>query len=75
MYKVLRTLTFSRKAICNQEKRKKDMLSSYLGIEQYIIRVQKCRVGKTGSLGRWRKVIGYCRSVRILSVIPLAGYK
>ena len=29
------------------------------------------RVGKTGSLGLWSKVIGYCRTVRMLSVISL----
>ena len=29
------------------------------------------RVGKTGSLGPWSRVILYCRSVRMLAVIPL----
>ena len=27
----------------------------------------KIRVGKTGSVLPWRKVIGYCRSVRIIA--------
>ena len=31
----------------------------------------KVRVGKTGALGPWHKVIGYCRSVRMLPVIGL----
>ena len=30
----------------------------------------KIRVGKTGSLGPWHKVMGYCGSVRMRPVIP-----
>lgn len=45
--------------ICNPDFLWLFQLGIYVGI-------LSVRIGKTGFLGPWRKVIGYCRSVRML---------
>ena len=49
---------------------------SFVTLTKYLLKINfvadsmYIRVGKTGSLGPWSRVIVYCRSVRMLTVIP-----